>query len=185
MFFTLRWLWVCHIILTIRFSPLRVWRTATWDQVTSLPTGRAASRHWAYASDGEGASTDSRLSLSTVARFAAALPDSESTVNVEGVRLKAVLCCTAGRDCEPCLQVAITIQGEGLAQTPVCAKGICLPHSFLTTTHLCFIAASHSCILVVITVELVHQHSLLCAAGVDRSFISDRSLTGSVFSFRN
>lgn len=49
--------------------------------------------------------------VGSVSQFAAALPDSESAVNVEGVRLKAVLCCTAGRDCEPCLQVIITIQG--------------------------------------------------------------------------
>lgn len=85
--------------------------------------------------------TTADFSLSAVSQFAAALPDSESAVNVEGVRLKAVLCCTAGRDCEPCLQVIITIQGGDLAQTTAYVKGVCLPHRFLTTIHRCFIAA--------------------------------------------
>lgn len=55
--------------------------------------------------------TDCRVR--SVRHFAAALPDSESAVMVGGVRLKAVLCCEAGRDCQPCLQVIITIRCEG------------------------------------------------------------------------
>lgn len=148
MFSTSQWLEVHHIIehftLTIRFSLLRVWPTATWDQVMSLPTGgcriptlSTRRRGWAWGR----ALTTADFSLSAVSQFAAALPDSESAVNVEGVRLKAVLCCTARRDCEPCLQVIITIRGGGLAQTTTYVKGVCLPHGVLATIHLCFIAA--------------------------------------------
>lgn len=177
MFFTSQWLWVHHIVehftLTIRLSLLRVWPTATWDQVTSLPTGgcriptlSSRRRGWAWGR----ALTTADVSLSAVSQFAAALPDSESAVNVEGVRLEAVLCCTAGRDCEPCLQVIITIRGGGLAQTTAYVKGVCLAHGVLATIHLCFIAA------------------FLCGCTCPSAFIAvliDRSLTGSVFSFRN
>lgn len=85
-----------------------------WDQVTSLqpassiPTLDSLRRRYAL--------TKADSSLSTVGGFAAALPDSESAVTVEGARLKAVLCCEAGQNCEPCLQVIITIRGEDLAQ---------------------------------------------------------------------
>lgn len=95
------------------------------DQVTSLLTGdtRLTPARW-------GALWPRPTLLSTVHQFAATLPDSESAVVVDAVRLKAVLCCKAGRDCEPCMQVIITIRGEGLAMNAV-----------LTTIHLCLVVA--------------------------------------------
>lgn len=38
------------------------------------------------------------------------LPDIDDTVNVTHLQLKAILCCSAAHDCEPCLQIIITVQ---------------------------------------------------------------------------
>ncbi|KAM9350997.1 interleukin-17 receptor C [Symphorus nematophorus] len=53
--------------------------------------------------------TDCRVS--SASQFIAGLPDPDDTVNVTHVQLKANLCCLATRDCEPCLQIIMTVQG--------------------------------------------------------------------------
>lgn len=52
--------------------------------------------------------TDCRIA----GRIAFALPYPDDALNVTRVQLRALLCCSAGRDCAPCLQVIITIQGN-------------------------------------------------------------------------
>ncbi|XP_068191095.1 interleukin-17 receptor C isoform X2 [Antennarius striatus] len=47
--------------------------------------------------------------VSSESWFIAALPDLDDGVNVTHVDLKAVLCCPAQTDCEPCLQIIITV----------------------------------------------------------------------------
>ncbi|XP_073325456.1 interleukin-17 receptor C [Pagrus major] len=50
--------------------------------------------------------TDCHVSLASP--YTAALPDPDDTVNVTHVQLQAILCCSARRECEPCLQIIIT-----------------------------------------------------------------------------
>ncbi|XP_059189919.1 interleukin-17 receptor C [Centropristis striata] len=42
--------------------------------------------------------------------------DPDDTVDVTHLQLKAVLCCSATQDCEPCLQTIITVQGRNITQ---------------------------------------------------------------------
>ncbi|GAA6216405.1 uncharacterized protein LOC108900203 isoform X1 [Lates japonicus] len=42
--------------------------------------------------------------------FSAALPDPNDAVDVMHMQLKVMLCCSATKDCEPCLQIIITVQ---------------------------------------------------------------------------
>ncbi|KAJ3586016.1 hypothetical protein NHX12_012418 [Muraenolepis orangiensis] len=53
----------------------------------------------------------SRFNCSEVIACAFPLEDQERTVDVEQVDLTVVLCCSHRKDCEPCLQILITIQG--------------------------------------------------------------------------
>uniref|UniRef100_A0A3Q4BP28 SEFIR domain-containing protein n=1 Tax=Mola mola TaxID=94237 RepID=A0A3Q4BP28_MOLML len=55
--------------------------------------------------------SETRSLFSTVSLYAAALLDPDDTVNVTHLQLKAILCCSARQDCEPCLQIIITVQG--------------------------------------------------------------------------
>ncbi|XP_070766787.1 interleukin-17 receptor C [Enoplosus armatus] len=48
--------------------------------------------------------------VSSASPYIAALPDPDDAVNVTQLQLKVILCCSATQDCEPCLQVIITIQ---------------------------------------------------------------------------
>ncbi|XP_034733146.1 uncharacterized protein wu:fl23c11 isoform X1 [Etheostoma cragini] len=49
--------------------------------------------------------------VSSAFPYAAALPDPDDTVDVTHVQLEVILCCSATHDnCEPCLQISITIQ---------------------------------------------------------------------------
>ncbi|KAA8590880.1 hypothetical protein FQN60_001823 [Etheostoma spectabile] len=49
--------------------------------------------------------------VSSAFPYAAALPDPDDTVDVTHVQLEVILCCSATRDnCEPCLQINITVQ---------------------------------------------------------------------------
>ncbi|XP_044067910.1 uncharacterized protein wu:fl23c11 isoform X2 [Siniperca chuatsi] len=48
--------------------------------------------------------------VSSAHLYTAALPDPDDTVNVTHLQLKVILCCSAARDCKPCLQIVITVQ---------------------------------------------------------------------------
>uniref|UniRef100_A0A3B5B3X7 Uncharacterized LOC103361985 n=1 Tax=Stegastes partitus TaxID=144197 RepID=A0A3B5B3X7_9TELE len=49
--------------------------------------------------------------VSSGSQFSALLPDPFGSVDVTEVQLKVILCCSARRDCEICLQIVITVQG--------------------------------------------------------------------------
>ncbi|XP_062248510.1 LOW QUALITY PROTEIN: uncharacterized protein wu:fl23c11 [Platichthys flesus] len=47
--------------------------------------------------------------VNSVSQFSAALPDPNDAVDVTHTQLKVMLCCSDAQDCEPCLQILITI----------------------------------------------------------------------------
>ncbi|KAF7664861.1 hypothetical protein LDENG_00161760 [Lucifuga dentata] len=47
--------------------------------------------------------------MSSASLYNAAIPDPEVTMDVTRVELKVILCCSDRKDCEPCLQINITI----------------------------------------------------------------------------
>ncbi|KAM4611122.1 LOW QUALITY PROTEIN: interleukin-17 receptor C [Polymixia lowei] len=49
-------------------------------------------------------------SVTEASLYGTSLPDRDGRVNVRGVELKGILCCSDGQNCEPCLQIFITIQ---------------------------------------------------------------------------
>ncbi|XP_071780672.1 interleukin-17 receptor C isoform X2 [Centroberyx gerrardi] len=49
-------------------------------------------------------------SVSSAFLYDAVPPDPEDTVDVRSVELKVILCCSDRQDCEPCLQIFITVQ---------------------------------------------------------------------------
>ncbi|XP_019126817.2 interleukin-17 receptor C isoform X1 [Larimichthys crocea] len=54
--------------------------------------------------------------VSSASQYSAVLPDTDDTVSVTHVKLKASLCCPAKQDCEPCLQIIIAVQVRNAEQ---------------------------------------------------------------------
>ena len=52
------------------------------------------------------------MCVSSVSQFSAALPDPNDVVDVTHMQLKVMLCCSDAQDCEPCLQIIITVKGK-------------------------------------------------------------------------
>ncbi|XP_035500782.2 interleukin-17 receptor C isoform X3 [Scophthalmus maximus] len=48
--------------------------------------------------------------MSSVSPYSAVLPDPNDAVDVTRVQLQVMLCCSASRDCEPCLRIVITVK---------------------------------------------------------------------------